>query len=388
MGYIIFYLKRAFKSRLTWGLFFFVLLISFYSLYQNSNEGDQNSLQSQLQYQQKSLFKTIYVDKQSLRSAKKGSEKARRLTAELRESQKQEKEVRSLLRDLKDQNYTKPYQYEIKSLKNDMQEAKQDEKANADIIISGKAKIKYYRYLMQHNLADQGEDSPVQSWTFLIDFSQYILPIILSFTLTFILVENFSRRFKERIDIEGMFPAVSKFGANISQLLAGLVLTFALLAGFYLVIILITGVTGSFGSFDYPIRTYVNNHASRSQYVAAGTVLAKSLILQLLFLISLTQGVQLIVRLLKNNFAALFTSLLITVALPILPFLIVPMASWAQWLPTTYLFSTLTVTGNFGSQLNNAQLTFNHGVLMLSVVALVLLVFAFVLDKMENIGRE
>lgn len=336
----------------------------------------------------KSLFKTIYVDKQSLRSAKKGSEKARRLTAELRESQKQEKEVRSLLRDLKDQNYTKPYQYEIKSLKNDMQEAKQDEKANADIIISGKAKIKYYRYLMQHNLADQGEDSPVQSWTFLIDFSQYILPIILSFTLTFILVENFSRRFKERIDIEGMFPAVSRFGANISQLLAGLVLTFALLAGFYLVIILITGVTGSFGSFDYPIRTYVNNHASRSQYVAAGTVLAKSLILQLLFLISLTQGVQLIVRLLKNNFAALFTSLLITVALPILPFLIVPMASWAQWLPTTYLFSTLTVTGNFGSQLNNVQLTFNHGVLMLSVVALVLLVFAFVLDKMENIGRE
>ncbi|WP_212780332.1 hypothetical protein [Lactobacillus corticis] len=310
------------------------------------------------------------------------------MTAELRESQKQEKEVRSLLRDLKDQNYTKPYQYEIKSLKNDMQEAKQDEKANADIIISGKAKIIYYRYLMQHNLADQGEDSPVQSWTFLIDFSQYILPIILSFTLTFILVENFSRRFKERIDIEGMFPAVSRFGANISQLLAGLVLTFALLAGFYLVIILITGVTGSFGSFDYPIRTYVNNHASRSQYVAAGTVLAKSLILQLLFLISLTQGVQLIVRLLKNNFAALFTSLLITVALPILPFLIVPMASWAQWLPTTYLFSTLTVTGNFGSQLNNAQLTFNHGVLMLSVVALVLLVFAFVLDKMGNIGRE
>ncbi|GFZ26634.1 hypothetical protein [Lactobacillus corticis] len=384
MSYISFYFKRAMKSKLTWGLVCFVLVVVLCVFYENSNTTDTRSISADLKNDRSELVKSIKQEQRFLKQEKTSQKDAKAYKKAIIQDQQKLAKIEQLLQEVKKGKYSEAYKFEIKSLKSDTKIATKNPQGNAYLITEDQAKQQYYQYLLSHQLADEGEDFPTHAWTFMIDLTSFFLPVLVIFIITFILVESFSQRFKDQIDLESLFPAENKLGANLSQVVSGLFISIFLLALIYLVIFFVASSASGIGTLTYPIRTYGNNSQSQIKFIPAATVIMKSLILQLLFLINLTLGVQLITYWLKNKMSALFTSLLFTVALPILPFVVTPMKPWAQWLPTTYLFSTLTVTGAFGKTIKNPQLNFNTGVQVLGICLIVLLIVVVVLDHLKN----
>lgn len=230
-----------------------------------------------------------------------------------------------------------------------------------------------WQKLAAANLPIEQTGQETSAWLFLYRWLTSLFPIIIVMSATFVLTLIFHFSYHEKINYDQLLP----INAN-KQKTMQLLWAFSLLLGGVIaitgIIFLITGLVRGFNSSTYPILVYGNPEIV-SQPVQL--IVQKSLVLVILSLAALTVTSLLLTRLIKNQLAAFFLTLMFYLGQAYLPETLRSFKEWVHLLPGYYLRSTEVVTESLAVAMENSNVHFSQGILVISVYVLGVLMLIF-----------
>lgn len=278
-------------------------------------------------------------------------------------------------------NRSKAYKIRIKQLSTDFEVSKNEDYNDKSLTDSINKQMKFFTYLSKVNLPDDPEDFPSQGINYMTWVLQVLIPITIILTIIFIGVQLFSDNYRYSMNISSLLP-INKQKKMLIEVGVVTMIGIGLMVLSLLSALGLGTVFKEVGSLNYPILSYFA--IDKFRYIAVGSIIFKSLILECLDIIAVVLVTYSLVRIFKNKMASLLVIMLLEIGVMLLTTVVEPLQELAHLLPTTYLNSVTVVTGQAMNSFENTDVNFEMGTLVNLVFIVSLMVMNFMISKKRN----
>ena len=376
----LFLLKKVFKSRLNWiilALFASVLGVTFYL---NSQTANSHSLESELEIRLVKYERIINENEAKLSQMSDTSSEEYQFAKENLDIQKnlltQKKEILALLKEGRwKEAYYLQWQDEEKSYEIVSKESTSD----SEFKMAVDRQRKIYQALYPLNIKAHTLEFPTHGIDQIVWILEGIIPTLFVIGIIFMLTQLFAERYQNNLDTAQLYP-FSKVTFALSSLGVGVSYVTVLFIGICGFSFLVGSLISGFGQLDYPYPIY----SLTNQEVTIGKiqdVLFPSLLLAFLAFIVIVEVVYLIAYFFKQKMPVLFLSLIGIVGLLFGIQTIQPLQSIAHLIPFTYLRSVEILSGRLPKQINNVDLNWSMGMVLLPCLIILLLVGILFIER-------
>ena len=376
----LFLLKKVFKSRLNWiilALFVSVLGVTFYF---NSRTANSVSLENRLETRTAANERAINENEKKLSQMSDTSTEEYQFAKENLDLQKnlltQKKEILTLLKEGRwEEAYYLQWQAEEKSYET----VSNDPTSSSDLKIAVDRERKTYQALYPLNIKAHDLDYPTHGIDQIVWILEAIIPSLFVVTIIFMLTQLFAERYQNHLDTAHLYP-FSKVTFAMSSLGVGVGYVSVLFIGISGFSFLVGSLISGFGQLDYPYPIY----SLTNQEVTIGKiqdVLFPSLLLVFLAFIVIVEVVYLIAYYFKQKMPVLFISLIGIVGLLFGIQTIQPLQRIAHLIPFTYLRSVEILSGRLPKQIDNVNLNWSMGMILLPCLIILLLVGILFIER-------
>ena len=368
----LFLLKKVFKSRLNWiilALFVSVLGVTFYF---NSRTANSVSLENRLETRIAANERAINENEEKLSQMSDTSSEEYQFAKENLDIQKnlltQKKEILTLL---KEGRWKEAYYLQWQAEEKSYEIVSKEPTSSSDLKMAVDRERKTYQALYPLNIKAHNLDYPTHGIDQIVWILEAIIPSLFVIAIIFMLTQLFAERYQNNLDTAQLYP-FSKVTFAMSSLGVGVSYVTVLFIGICGFSFLVGSLISGFGQLDYPYPIY----SLTNQEVTIGKiqdVLFPSLLLAFLAFIVIVEVVYLIAYFFKQKMPVLFLSLIGIVGLLFGIQTIQPLQSIAHLLPFTYLRSVEILSGRLPKQIDNVNLNWSMGIVLLPCLILLLL---------------
>ena len=376
----LFLLKKVFKSRLNWiilALFVSGLGVTFYF---NSQTANSVSLESELETRLVKHERVINGYEEKLSQISDTSSEEYQFAKENLDSQKnlltQKKEILALL---KEGRWKEAYYLQWQDVEKSYEILSKEPTASSDLKIAVDRERKTYQALYPLNIKAHNLDYPTHGIDQIVWILEGIIPTLFVIAIIFMLTQLFAERYQNHLDTAQLYP-FSKVTFAISSLGVGVGYVTVLFIGISGFSFLVGSLISGFGQLDYPYPIY----SLVNQEVTIGKiqdVLFPGLLLAFLAFIVIVEVVYLIAYFFKQKMPVLFLSLIGIVGLLFGIQTIQPLQKIAHLIPFTYLRSVDILSGRLPKQIDNVNLNWSMGMVLLPCLVILLLVGILFIER-------
>lgn len=383
----LFLLKKVFKSRLNWIIL--VLLVSALGItfYFNSRTANSVSLESRLETRIAANERAINENEEKLSQMSDTSSEEYQFAKENLDLQKnlltQKKEILTLL---KEGRWKEAYYLQWQAEEKSYEIVSKEPTSSSDLKIAVDRERKTYQALYPLNIKAHNLDYPTHGIDQIVWILKAIIPTLFVIAIIFMLTQLFAERYQNNLDTAQLYP-FSKVTFAMSSLGAGVSYVTVLFIGICGFSFLAGSLISGFGQLDYPYPIY----SLTNQEVTIGKiqdVLFPSLLLAFLAFIVIVEVVYLIAYFFKQKMPVLFLSLIGIVGLMFGIQTIQPLQSIAHLIPFTYLRSVEILSGRLPKQINNIDLHWSMGMVLLPCLIILLLVGILFIERWGSARKK
>ena len=376
----LFLLKKVFKSRLNWiilALFVSGLGVTFYF---NSQTANSVSLESELETRLVKNERVINEYEEKLSQISDTSSEEYQFAKENLDSQKnlltQKKEILTLL---KEGRWKEAYYLQWQDVEKSYEILSKEPTASSDLKMAVDRERKTYQALYPLNIKAHNLVYPTYGIDQIVWILEAIIPSLFVVAIIFMLTQLFAERYQNHLDTAQLYP-FSKVAFAMSSLGVGVSYVTVLFIGICGFSFLVGSLISGFGQLDYPYPIY----SLVNQEVTIGKiqdVLFPSLLLTFLAFIVIVEVVYLIAYFFKQKMPVLFLSLIGIVGLLFGIQTIQPLQKIAHLIPFTYLRSVEILSGRLPKQIDNVNLNWSMGMVLLPCLIILLLVGILFIER-------
>ena len=368
----LFLLKKVFKSRLNWiilALFVSVLGVTFYL---NSQTANSHSLESELETRLVKDERVINGYEEKLSQISDTSSEEYQFAKSNLESQKNLlKRKTEILNLLKEGRWKEAYYLQWQDEEKNYEVVSNQPTSDSEFKMSVDRQRKIYQALYPLNIKAHILEFPTHGIDQIVWILETIIPTLFVIAIIFMLTQLFAERYQNNLDTAQLYP-FSKVTFAMSSLGVGVGYVTVLFIGICGFSFLVGSLISGFGQLDYPYPIY----SLTNQEVTIGKiqdVLFPSLLLTFLAFIVIVEVVYLIAYFFKQKMPVLFLSLIGIVGLLFGIQTIQPLQSIAHLIPFTYLRSVEILSGRLPKQIDNVNLNWSMGMVLLPCLIILLL---------------
>ena len=376
----LFLLKKVFKSRLNWiilALFVSGLGVTFYF---NSQTANSVSLESELETRLVKNERVINEYEEKLSQISDTSSEEYQFAKENLDSQKnhltQKTEILTLL---KEGRWKEAYYLQWQDVEKSYEILSKEPTASSDLKMAVDRERKTYQALYPLNIKAHNLVYPTYGIDQIVWILEAIIPSLFVVAIIFMLTQLFAERYQNHLDTAQLYP-FSKVAFAMSSLGVGVGYVTVLFIGISGFSFLVGSLISGFGQLDYPYPIY----SLTNQEVTIGKiqdVLFPSLLLVFLAFIVIVEVVYLIAYYFKQKMPVLFISLIGIVGLLFGIQTIQPLQRIAHLIPFTYLRSVEILSGRLPKQIDNVNLNWSMGMVLLPCLIILLLVGILFIER-------
>lgn len=376
----LFLLKKVFKSRLNWIILLLFASVLGVTFYLNSQTANSHSLESELETRLVKDERIVNENEVKLSQMYDTSSEEYQIVKSNLDSQKnlltQKKEILALL---KEGRWKEAYYLQWQDEEKNYEVMSNQPTSSSELKMASDRQRKIYQALYPLNIKAHNLEYPTHGIDQIVWILEAIIPSLFVIGIIFMLTQLFAERYQNHLDTAQLYPfskatfAMSSLGVGVSYV----TVLFIGICGFsFLVGSLISG----FGQLDYPYPFY----SLTNQEVTIGKiqdVLFPSLLLAFLAFIVIVEVVYLIAYFFKQKMPVLFLSLIGIVGLLFGIQTIQPLQSIAHLIPFTYLRSVEILSGRLPKQIDNINLNWSMGMVLLPCLIILLLVGILFIER-------
>ena len=376
----LFLLKKVFKSRLNWiilALFVSGLGVTFYL---NSRTANSHSLESELETSLVKDERIINEYEEKLSQISDISSEEYQITKNNLDGQKnlstQKTEILTLL---KEGRWKEAYYLQWQDEEKNYEMISNNPTISSDFKMAVDRQRKIYQALYPLNIKAHTLEFPTHGIDQIIWILEAIIPTLFVIAIIFMLTQLFAERYQNHLDTAQLYP-FSKVTFAISSLGVGVGYVTVLFIGISGFSFLVGSLISGFGQLDYPYPIY----SLVNQEVTIGKiqdVLFPGLFLAFLAFIVIVEVVYLIAYFFKQKMPVLFLSLIGIVGLLFGIQTIQPLQKIAHLIPFTYLRSVEILSGRLPKQIDNVNLNWDMGLVLLPCLIVLLLVGILFIER-------
>ncbi|ETD97299.1 membrane protein [Streptococcus mitis 21/39] len=376
----LFLLKKVFKSRLNWiilALFVSVLGVTFYF---NSRTANSVSLEGKLETRLVAIERVINEYEEKLSQISDTSSEEYQIAKNTLDVQKnhltQKTEILTLL---KEGRWKEAYYLQWQDEEKNYEMISNTPTISSDFKMAVDRQRKTYQALYPLNIKAHNLDYPTHGIDQIVWILEAIIPTLFVIAIIFMLTQLFAERYQNHLDTAQLYP-FSKVAFAMSSLGVGVGYVTVLFIGICGFSFLAGSLISGFGQLDYPYPIY----SLANQEVTIGKiqdVLFPSLFLAFLAFIVIVEVVYLIAYFFKQKMPVLFLSLIGIVGLLFGIQTIQPLQSIAHLIPFTYLRSVEILSGRLPKQIDNVNLNWDMGLVLLPCLIILLLVGILFIER-------
>lgn len=383
----LFLLKKVFKSRLNWiilALFVSGLGVTFYF---NSQTANSVSLERELETSLVDRERVINGYEEKLSQISDTSSEEYQIAESNLELQKnlltQKKEILALLKEGRwEEAYYLQWQAEEKSY----EIVSKQPTSSSDFKMAVDRERKTYQALYPLNIKAHNLVYPTHGIDQIVWILELIIPSLFVVAIIFMLTQLFAERYQNHLDTAQLYP-FSKVTFAMSSLGVGVGYVTVLFIGISGFSFLVGSLISGFGQLDYPYPIY----SLVNQEVTIGKiqdVLFPGLFLAFLAFIVIVEVVYLIAYFFKQKMPVLFLSLIGIVGLLFGIQTIQPLQRIAHLIPFTYLRSVEILSDRLPKQIDNVNLNWSMGMVLLPCLIILLLVGILFIESLGNSRKK
>ena len=376
----LFLLKKVFKSRLNWiilALFVSVLGVTFYF---NSRTANSHSLERELETRLVKDERVINAYEEKLSQISDTNSEEYQIAKINLESQKnlltQKKEILALL---KEGRWKEAYYLQWQDEEKEYELISNTPTISSDFKMAVDRQRKIYQALYPLNIKAHTLEFPTHGIDQIVWILEAIIPTLFVIAIIFMLTQLFAERYQNHLDTAQLYP-FSKVTFAMSSLGVGVGYVSVLFIGICGFSFLVGSLISGFGQLDYPYPIY----SLTNQEVTIGKiqdVLFPSLLLAFLAFIIIVEVVYLIAYFFKQKMPVLFLSLIGIVGLLFSIQTIQPLQKIAHLIPFTYLRSVEILSGRLPKRIDNVNLNWGMGLVLLPCLIILLLVGILFIER-------
>ena len=376
----LFLLKKVFKSRLNWiilALFVSGLGVTFYF---NSQTANSVSLERELETSLVKDERVINEYEEKLSQISDTSSEEYQIAKNNLELQKnhltQKTEILTLL---KEGRWKEAYYLQWQDVEKSYEILSKEPTASSDLKMAVDRERKTYQALYPLNIKAHDLDYPTHGIDQIVWILEAIIPSLFVVAIIFMLTQLFAERYQNHLDTAQLYP-FSKVAFAMSSLGVGVGYVTVLFIGISGFSFLVGSLISGFGQLDYPYPIY----SLVNQEVTIGKiqdVLFPGLLLAFLAFIVIVEVVYLIAYFFKQKMPVLFLSLIGIVGLLFGIQIIQPLQRIAHLIPFTYLRSVEILSGRLPKQIDNVNLNWSMGLVLLPCLIILLLVGILFIER-------
>lgn len=376
----LFLLKKVFKSRLNWiilALFVSGLGVTFYF---NSQTANSVSLESELETRLVKDERVINEYEEELSQISDTNSEEYQIAKSNLESQKnlltQKKEILDLL---KEERWEEAYYLLWQDEEKNYEVMSNQPTASSDFKMAVDRQRKIYQALYPLNIKAHTLEFPTHGIDQIVWILEAIIPSLFVIAIIFMLTQLFAERYQNHLDTAQLYP-FSKVAFAMSSLGVGVGYVTVLFIGICGFSFLVGSLISGFGQLDYPYPIY----SLVNQEVTIGKiqdVLFPGLLLAFLAFVIIVEVVYLIAYFFKQKMPVLFLSLIGIVGLLFGIQTIQPLQKIAHLIPFTYLRSVEILSGRLPKLIDNVNLNWDMGLVLLPCLIILLLVGILFIER-------
>ena len=376
----LFLLKKVFKSRLNWiilTLFVSVLGVTFYF---NSQTANSVSLESELETYLVKNERVINEYEEELSQISDTNSEEYQIAKINLESQKNHSTQKTeILTLLKEGRWKEAYYLQWQDEEKNYEMISNNPTVSSDFKMAVDRQRKIYQALYPLNIKAHTLEFPIHGIDQIIWILEAIIPTLFVIAIIFMLTQLFAERYQNHLDTAHLYP-FSKVTFAMSSLGVGVGYVSVLFIGISGFSFLVGSLISGFGQLDYPYPIY----SLVNQEVTIGKiqdVLFPGLFLAFLAFIVIVEVVYLIAYFFKQKMPVLFLSLIGIVGLLFGIQTIQPLQRIAHLIPFTYLRSVEILSGRLPKQIDNVNLNWSMGIVLLPCLIILLLVGILFIER-------
>ena len=376
----LFLLKKVFKSRLNWiilVLFVSTLGITFYF---NSRTANYVSLESELETHLVKNERVINEYEEKLSQISDTSSEEYQIAKSDLDLQKnlltRKTEILTLL---KEGRWKEAYYLQWQDEEKNYEMISNNPTISSDFKMAVDRQRKIYQALYPLNIKAHTLEFPTYGIDQIVWILEVIIPTLFVVAIIFMLTQLFAERYQNHLDTAQLYP-FSKVAFAMSSLGVGVGYVTVLFIGISGFSFLVGSLISGFGQLDYPYPIY----SLVNQEVTIGKiqdVLFPGLFLAFLAFIVIVEVVYLIAYFFKQKMPVLFLSLIGIVGLLFGIQTIQPLQRIAHLIPFTYLRSVEILSGRLPKQIDNVNLNWDMGLVLLPCLIILLLVGILFIER-------
>lgn len=376
----LFLLKKVFKSRLNWiilALFVSGLGVTFYF---NSRTANSVSLEGELETRLVAIERVINEYEEKLSQISDTSSEEYQIAKNTLDVQKnhltQKTEILTLL---KEGRWKEAYYLQWQDEEKNYERISNNPTVSSDFKMAVDRQRKIYQALYPLNIKAHTLEFPTHGIDQIIWILEAIIPTLFVIAIIFMLTQLFAERYQNHLDTAQLYP-FSKVAFAMSSLGVGVGYVTVLFIGISGFSFLVGSLISGFGQLDYPYPIY----SLVNQEVTIGKiqdVLFPGLFLAFLAFIVIVEVVYLIAYFFKQKMPVLFLSLIGIVGLLFGIQTIQPLQRIAHLIPFTYLRSVEILSGRLPKQIDNVNLNWDMGLVLLPCLIILLLVGILFIER-------
>ena len=375
-----FLLKKVFKSRLNWiilALFVSGLGVTFYL---NSRTANSHSLESELETSLVKDERIINEYEEKLSQISDTSSEEYQIAKNTLDGQKnlstQKTEILTLL---KEGRWKEAYYLQWQDEEKNYERISNNPTISSDFKMAVDRQRKIYQALYPLNIKAHTLEFPTHGIDQIIWILEAIIPTLFVIAIIFMLTQLFAERYQNHLDTAQLYP-FSKVAFAMSSLGVGVGYVTVLFIGISGFSFLVGSLISGFGQLDYPYPIY----SLVNQEVTIGKiqdVLFSGLFSAFLAFIVIVEVVYLITYFFKQKMPVLFLSLIGIVGLLFGIQTIQPLQRIAHLIPFTYLRSVEILSGRLPKLIDNVNLNWSMGMVLLPCLIILLLVGILFIER-------
>ncbi|WP_195215569.1 hypothetical protein [Streptococcus oralis] len=376
----LFLLKKVFKSRLNWIILLLFASVLGVTFYLNSQTANSHSLESELETRLVKDERIINENEEKLSQMSDTSSEEYQFAKENLDIQKnlltQKKEILALL---KEGRWKEAYYLQWQDKEKSYEIVSKESTSDPDFKMAVDRERKIYQALYPLNIKAHTLEFPTHGIDQIVWILEAIIPSLFVVAIIFMLTQLFAERYQNNLDTAQLYP-FSKVTFAMSSLGVGVSYVTVLFIGICGFSFLVGSLISGFGQLDYPYPFY----SLTNQEVTIGKiqdVLFPSLLLTFLAFIVIVEVVYLIAYFFKQKMPVLFLSLIGIVGLLFGIQTIQPLQKIAHLIPFTYLRSVEILSGRLPKQINNVDLNWSMGLILLPCLIILLLVGILFIER-------
>ena len=368
----LFLLKKVFKSRLNWIILALSVSVLGVTFYFNSRTANSVSLERELETSLVDRERVINEYEEKLSQMSDTSSEEYQIVKNNLESQKnlltRKTEILTLL---KEGRWKEAYYLQWQDEEKNYERISNEPYSSSELKMAIDRERKTYQALYPLNIKAHNLEYPTHGIDQIVWILEAIIPSLFVVAIIFMLTQLFAERYQNHLDTAHLYP-FSKVTFAMSSLGVGVGYVTVLFIGISGFSFLVGSLISGFGQLDYPYPIY----SLVNQEVTIGKiqdVLFPGLFLAFLAFIVIVEVVYLITYFFKQKMPVLFLSLIGIVGLLFGIQTIQPLQRIAHLIPFTYLRSVEIVSGRLPKQIDNVNLNWGMGVVLLPCTIILLL---------------